>query len=279
MLRLAEKYVLEHSISFSTNADVSKSKSKGIIFSQKPLNFEPTHLILDNNPLPWVNKAKYLGNELENIPCGLSKDAKMKRAKYIERNIELNQEFPYAHPDVKCKINRIYNSSFPGSVLYDLTSDSVKMLVNSWSVSIRQMWLLPFNAHRYLIEPLGGDHSFKMVLVRFVKFLQNIKKSSKMAVQCMLTKVLKNVSTVTGKNVRYIKNQIGSEGNLLKMSPRLLKKKLSFCPMNADDQWRINLIRELTNVKHEVLCLVSSNQEMFLSKDELMDTVHYASSS
>ena len=141
------------------------------------------------------------------------------------------------------------------------------------------MWLLPFNAHRYLIEPLGGDHAFTMALVRFVKFLQNIQKSSKMAVQCMLTKVLKNVSTVTGKNVRYIKNQIGSEGNLLKMSPRLLKKKLSFCPMNADDQWRINLIRELTNVKHEVLCLVSSNQEMFLSKDELMDIVHYASSS
>ena len=95
----------------------------------------------------------------------------MKRAKYVEKNIELNQEFPYTHPDVKCKNNRTYNSSFPGLVLYDLTSYSVKMLVNSWSVSVRQMWILSFNAHRYSIEPLGGKHALTMVLVRFVKFL------------------------------------------------------------------------------------------------------------
>ena len=203
----------------------------------------------------------------------------MKKAKYVERNNELNQEFPYAHPDIKCKINRIYNSSFSGSVLYDLTSDPVKMLVNSWSVSVRQMWLLPFNAHRYLIEPLAGEHAYTMVLVRFVKFIQNIKKSAKMAVQCMLHKVIENVSTVTGKNVRYIQDQIGSQCDLLNTSSGWLKKRLSFCPMNHDEQWRIGLIREVTDVIQDVLSLESNNHEKFLSTDELMVIVHHASSS
>ena len=279
MLHLAEKYVLEHSISFSTNADVLKSKSKGIIFSRKPLNFEPAQLILDSNPLPWVKQAKYLGNELENIPCGLSKDARVKRAKYIEKNIELNQEFPYAHPDLKCKINRIYNSAFPGSVLYDLTSESVNMLVNSWSVSVRHMWTLPFNAHRYLMEPLAGDHAFTMILSRFVKFLQNIRKSSKMSVQYMLSRVMENVSTVTGKNVRYVKDLIGIDCDLLKTSQKWLKKKLSFCVISPHDQWRVDIIREIADINQDVLCLQTRDHEKFLSRDELMDIVHFASSS
>ena len=91
-----------------------------------------------------MHQAKYLGNEIEDIPNGLSKDARIKRARFIEKNMEICQEFGYAHPEVKCKINSIYNSSFPGSVLFDLSSDSVKQLVNSWSVSVRNMLNVEF---------------------------------------------------------------------------------------------------------------------------------------
>ena len=139
MLNLASKYVEDHNISFSTNQDPNKSKTKGIIFSQKRLKYEPSPLVLNHNELPWVNRAKYLGNFIEDVPNGLQFDAKVKRAKYIERNVELGQEFQLAHPEVKCKINRIYNLSFPGSTLYDITLESVRQLVNSWSVSVRQM--------------------------------------------------------------------------------------------------------------------------------------------
>ena len=48
-----------------------------------------------------------------------SDDIKEKRAKFIEINGELNQEFSCPHPEAKSKINRIYYSSFPGSVLWD----------------------------------------------------------------------------------------------------------------------------------------------------------------
>ena len=181
MLNLASKYVKDHNISFSTHQDPTKSKTKGIVFSRKTLKYEPEPLLLNQNELPWVKRAKYLGNFIEDIPNGLQHDAKVKRANYIERNVELEQEFHLAHPEVKCRINRIYNSSFPGTTLYDLTSESVRQLINSWSVSVRQMWNLPLNAHRYLVEPLGGEHAFSMITIRFVKFIQNIRKSEKKA--------------------------------------------------------------------------------------------------
>ena len=182
MLDIAQKYVEEHRITFSTNPEPSKSKPKGIVFSKKPLRFTPAPLLLNGTPLPWIDKAKYLGNTLTNIPDGFSKDAKEKRAMFIEKNCEILQEFPTAHPNMKCKINRIFNSSFPGSLLYDLTSCSVNQLVNSWSVATRHMWGLPYQAHRYLIEALGGQHAQSMLTMRYVKFLQSLKRSPKRCV-------------------------------------------------------------------------------------------------
>ena len=85
MLSIAEKYVEEHSISFSTDPEPRKSKTKGIIFTKKALQFTPAPLILNGNPLPWISESKYLGNTITSIPDGWSKDANQKRACYIER--------------------------------------------------------------------------------------------------------------------------------------------------------------------------------------------------
>ena len=186
MLKIAEKYALEHKISFSTNPDPEKSKTKCIVFSHKELKWTPAPVILGGNPLPWVKSGKYLGGKLTNIQDGYSQDAKIKRAQYIEKNCELIQEFGFAHPEVKTQINRIYNTSFPGSILWDLTSRNVRMLENTWSVSIRHMWELPHNSHRYFIEPLGGVHARNMLQSRYVSFIKSAQKSSKMSVLLML---------------------------------------------------------------------------------------------
>ena len=279
MLNLASEYVEDHNISFSTHIDPAKSKTKGIVFSRKRLNYEPEPLLLNSNELPWVHRAKYLGNIIEDVPNGLLHDAKVKRAKYIERNVELELEFQLAHPEVKCKINSIYNSSFPGSTLYDITSESVRQLVNSWSVSVRQMWNLPLNAHRYLVEPLGGEHAFSMITIRFVKFLQSIRKSEKIPVQFMLRKVLDNVNTVTGKNARFIQERIGTYDSLLNINTKQLKSKLKFCPIENADVWKVNLIREITNINHSILQIEPTDEsDIFLTKDQLKEIVNYVSS-
>ena len=49
-----------------------------------------------------------------------------RKTKYIERNCEIIQEFYFAHLEIKTKINRIYNASYSGSVLWDLGSENVK---------------------------------------------------------------------------------------------------------------------------------------------------------
>ena len=78
MLDTASKYVAEHKISFSTNPNPIKSKTKGMVFSERKLRFEPVPVILDGVPLPWVENSKYLGNKLTSEINGFSSEIRVK---------------------------------------------------------------------------------------------------------------------------------------------------------------------------------------------------------
>ena len=273
MLTSAENYATDHNIKFSTNVDPKKSKTKGIIFSNSILKAEPAKLVLSGNDLPWIDGAKYLGNTVTNKIDGLQNDIKCKRAKYIEKNCELLQEFPFIHPEVMCKINSIYNSSFPGSVLWDFTSKNFKMIVNSWSVSVRHMWKVPLNTHRYFIEPLGGTHAKTMMYCRFTKFTQSILKSDKKAAIHLLYKTIDDKRTITGKNVNLILNEV-NERELLKVNVNKLKKNMCFSEFPEDSLWKLNMIQELTQIRMGNLTL-EFNEDTVLKQDEIEDILNY----
>ena len=90
---------------------------------------------------------------------------------------------------------------------------------------------------------------------------RNIKKSPKLAAQFMLQKVINNVSTVTGKNVRMVKDMIGHQHDLLSVKPGWLRNTLKFCELHDDDQWRVDMIKEITNIKQNILELTPDEEE------------------
>ena len=61
----------------------------------------------------------------------MRQDVKVKRTNFINKNIELNQEFSFSHPLTKVKMNLIFNFHFTGSPLWDLFSREAIMLENS----------------------------------------------------------------------------------------------------------------------------------------------------
>ena len=136
-------------------------------------------------------------------------------------------------------------------------------------------------SHRYLIEPLAGDHAQAMLVSRFVKFIQNIQKSPKLATQFMLQKVVNNVNTVTGRNIRLVKDMIGHDFDILTINPTWLKKKIKFNEIGDDQKWRINVIKEIVNINQKVLELTPTEDEedSFLTSEELQDILDFVSSS
>ena len=243
MLRICERYAAVHNLSFSTNTNPEKSKTKCMAFLLKERNL--SCLTLCNNKLPWVCSAKHLGTKLENkLNHILTQDTKEKRAQYIQRNNELCQEFSFAHWSTKVKINNIYNTHFTGSVLWDLLGTNVNMVYNTWNVSIRKMLRLDRATHRHFIEPLSKTRHLKVSLLkRFITFADKLEASTKSPVKHLFEKIKNDCRSITGRNLRGILLLCGMD-RLCKPAPTDVLK-LTYKQIDADNHWKLNLLEEL----------------------------------
>ena len=138
------------------------------------------------------------------------------------------------------------------------------------------MWRLPFDAHRYLAEGLGGVHAYSMLILRYIKFLQSLKKSPKIAVQYLYQKVKDNVETVTGRNIAYILKLSGYD-DIEKINLLDLSRRIKFEAMRKEDSWKVDMIREVVNIKKNIFIL--DNKEDSFHEDELNDIINYLSTS
>ena len=64
MLRVCERYALEHNLKFSMNINPTKSKTKCMAFLCKERQLRKLQLC--GNELPWVERGKHLGISLNN---------------------------------------------------------------------------------------------------------------------------------------------------------------------------------------------------------------------
>ena len=200
MITTCEEYANDHNITFSTDENPNKSKTKCLIFLKKKREIAP--LLLNGDKLPFTDSAKHLGHYLDNSKAGIKKDMKMKRAMAVQRNNELCQEFYFCHPTTKLKLNQIYNFSYTGCQLWDLFCREAIYLENSFNVSVRIMLGLPVTTHRYLIQPLaGGVHVKQVFAQRFLKFCDKLKNSKKAVIKDTFNKIKLDVRTTTGKNL------------------------------------------------------------------------------
>ena len=152
--------------------------------------------------LPWVDSFKHLGNTIINKSDFVKQDVNIKRAQVVNKNIELNQEFFSCYPQTKFEINQIFNSHYTGSPLWNLSSPEVLRLEGSYNLNIKISHDLPYDTHRFLIEPITGKQHLRTVLKkRFMNFLSQIMKSSKKLPTQMLRIIKCDMRSNTGGNL------------------------------------------------------------------------------
>ena len=246
MLNICEEYAGSHNLKFSTDPDPAKCKTKCMAFVQRerPL----PQLRLCGNPLPWVTHGKHLGNNIENKMNGMKMDIRTKRANYIEKNNEIIKEFSYAHPRTRNDINRIYNNHFTGSPLWDLFCRDADMMFNTWNKSVRLMFDVPLQTHRYFLEPLAETRQLKYTLIqRFLGFISQIQNSKKILPNILLQTIKRDCRSTTGSNLRNIL-LLTSKDDISDLVPSDVSK-MEYQPVNANDEWRISMVKELIDVK------------------------------
>ena len=143
---------------------------------------------------PWIvwkqstlSQFKHLGNTVSNQGDFIRQDTNIKRAIFVNKNIELNQEFHFANPKTKFNINQIYNSHFTGSPLWNLFSAESLRFESSYNRSVKIMFDLPYATHCHLIEPITEAKHLRTILVsRFLGFIEQIRKLDKIMPRLML---------------------------------------------------------------------------------------------
>ena len=219
-----------------------------------------TNVELCGVPLPWVEGGLHLGNNLSNKINGMGQDIKIKRAQFINKNNELNQEFWFSHPATKVTINMIYNFHFTGSPIWDLFSKEAVMLENSWNTAVRLMHDLPLQTHRYFIEPVSEVAHLKFVLIeRFLGFLEQIQNSSKIIPNHVLNYAKSDVRSITGSNVRNI--LLLTEKDAIEHVTKHDVKKLKYREVTIEDSWKIDIVKEIIEIKNDQLSLNDFTKE------------------
>ncbi len=208
---------------------------------------ELPNLLLCGNELPWVVNGKHLGMRIDAKKDGiLKKDILEKRARYIQNNNELVQEFSYTASDTKSFINRVYNSHAYGAVLWELYGKEANMFYNTWSTSIRKMYLIDRCTHRYLIEPISGiPHIKRAILQRFVSFSTKLALSRKKVISNTYRLIRNDCRSTIGANIRNILLENGVDGK------REIQKDdiKEFKETPDEDKWRIGVIKDLIDIR------------------------------
>ena len=251
MISTCEKYTLEHNLQFSTDFNPRKSKTKCMAFTKRKSS-ELRQMLLCGNPLPWVNNIKHLGSVITNDSSRMADDTLQKRAAYINRNNELCQEFHYTHPITKVKINNIFNTSFYGSVLWDLFGKESLRLEKTWNISMRKMLSLPYDTHRYMLEPISITRHITFSLYsKFLRFISTISSCSKPAMNTLLHTIKYDCRSNTGSNLRRI--MLKTNKNNVDEIDQLDIKNMVYKKLPIGSAWKIDMINEIVDIKSKRL--------------------------
>ena len=120
MLAVCENYAIRHNITFSTDENPKKSKTKVVYMDGNMKNVKyPACLKLNGRDLPFEKTATHLGHELSQA-CDMEQDMKIRRARYIDRTVDVQDTFDFAHPTQKLKAIDIYCGDNYGTMLWPL---------------------------------------------------------------------------------------------------------------------------------------------------------------
>ena len=248
MVSLCQKHAEDNNLMFSTDPDMKKSKTMCIAFNDNSKDLLST-VKLNGDNLPWVKKAKHIGNFLqEDGTTGL--DLRVKKGIFIQNAMELSQEFFCLPAASRLRLNQLYNCHFSGNGIWRLESEEASHLYSSWNKNVKLIFDLPWATHRWVLEELSGSNLKIMLFARFVKFVNSIIKSTKPALKFLLSVAASDVRSQTGSNLRSIHLQTGVQV-LPGLTQAAQVKKHRMFPVPVDQLWKVPLLHSIVAIRAE----------------------------
>ena len=150
--------------------------------------------------------------------------------------------------------------SLYGAPLWDLFSSAVNSLEYTYNRSVRLMWNLPIETHRYLIEPVSQQqHMIFILYKRQIGFKSQVNRSSKKVLKHLYSIAESNCNSITGRNLRKI--MLLCNLNSISDLNNSDIDKLEYSVTPEREKWRIRFVEELLNIRHGKMEVTGFTQE------------------
>ena len=272
MLKVCERYAMENNISFSTDENLTKSKTKIVYMcGNMKSRAYPAPLKLNGRNLPFVPTAVHLGHTLAQDGT-MDHDIKIRRCNYIDKTTEIRNTFSFAHP--KQVLNAVTKNcgDHYGVLLNNLYEESVQKYFRCWGTCVKLAFSIPRSSHRYIVKSLLDtefDSTRITTLSRYVNFYRSCLRSKCPELSLVATLAGQDKSSTTGINLMKIQNETGL--NPWVATPSMTKEVLS---ANEDltpqiDEWRIPYLQKLLEQRDAMEYQLEDTTEL----SELIDSL------
>ena len=250
MLREAEAWAAKFNVTFLTDPDPQKSKCKLIFMcGQNSKLPKPATIFLCGRPLPWVASATHLGHELHESG-EMNYDAKIKRAQYIGKSVEVRETFSFASPPEVLTALDKYCTSYYGCLAgWNLSSDAAKSFFSAQTVAVKLAWGVPRGTHKYFVQQClapGAASARTEVLARFAGFFTGLRSAPSAEVRTVALLCARDLRSTTGQNVRLVEEASGlSVWSSTTRQVRKAVREREAVPVPPQDAWRVPYLRKL----------------------------------
>ena len=255
MFDITKKFLVDLGLKISVNHDnPEKSKTKCMAFGTKrsPIIF----IKLNEFEIPWTDSYKHLGHILYK-DGSLKHDVERKRNVFIGSFFELKQELKNQNPLVFMNLIMVYLSHFYGSNLWNLFD--IDNIYIAWNKVIRIVFNLPYQTHRYLLEPFSGfKHLFSLLTNRFLKFYETLYYSDKAIIQNLRFFQENDCRSTFTINIRNICRR-NNVDNIFDCE----KNGVKYFPIDENELCRVNFLKDLLD------------SDDFLTENELKDIINH----
>ena len=144
---------------------------------------------------------------------------------FIGKVNSLMQEFHFASPQVLMKLLNSYACNIYGSNTWDLFSQDCKRLCNSYNVAVRNIFGLPRQTHRYLLECVSDTtHLYVQLLSRYVTFCKSLLSNDAFQVRFLARLSVHDMRTTLGKTMANIAILCNTGDNIYELCANTVKK-------------------------------------------------------
>ena len=276
MLGTCERFAAANNIQFSTNTDPDKSKSKAVyvVGLRGGGEQKPAALLLYGRALPWVARAEHLGHALSEDGT-MRRDAREKRAKFIDLSVKIRETFAFAHPVEQLQAITKYCTAVYGSNLFKFEDAEFEMISSAWRTGVKLAWGVHRGCRTYLLQQVlaPGITSLRVdLLLRYRTFFRSLLTSPSPEVQVAALLAARDIRSSTGSNLAMLREETGldpwtcSKGQL-----RAALLQAEQVPVPAADAWRVPYMRRL--LQERLLHHYSGDKEEELRVQGLLDAL------